>query len=398
MELFLQYGYGMKEITKSLFEKWNGGTVILSPRDIEQKSIVKTSKEFRKLNGSVLFDPQLYNPRANHSRLTSYDYWPENYSTNVLTDSRSINKILFQIGLINNDINSKAFILPGLNCDKATNDWFTIQEMIINSASEIVTGKKKYATLCLSSETLRNEEQIESILLRSESWAVEGYYVLPQHPNGQYLVDDPVWLSSLLDFCAGLKLQGKNVIVGYSNHQLLCLSASKVDAIASGSWLNVRTFTSSRFDNPEPDEQSRKSTWYYCPQALSEYKVNFLNIAHRTNILKYMQHDESLHSDFASILFTGAQPSDTEYKEGASFRHYLDCLNQQCALSHRNSFKETISSQELLLETAEKFLKLFHNNGVLGQNRDFYEYLDVNRAAITYLEQKRGFVLEREWE
>jgi hypothetical protein len=397
MELYLQYGYGMKQHTIALLEKWKSGSVILSPRDIAQKSLIKTAKEINKANGKILFDPQLYNPRANHSRLTEYDYWPSKYSTSMFADINSLRRMLSQIININHSISTDSIILPGLYCSKVNGDWLTIQEMIINESCKIENSNNKYATICLSPDVIRSEDQLEQILLSSEKWCVEGYYVVPEHPNGQYLVDDPTWLSSLMDFCAGLKLQNRKVIVGYSNHQHLCLSAAKVDAIASGSWMNVRSFTSSRFDNPEPDEQSRKSTWYYCPQALSEYKISFLNQAQNLNILMHMAPDRSLNSDFANILFSGAQPSDTDFKEKLAFRHYLDCLHQQCKTAKRNSFKETIASHEIMLNTAERYIALFHKYGVRGQNRDFHDYIDVNRSALAFLEQKRGFVLEREW-
>jgi hypothetical protein len=34
MELYLQFGYGMMEHTRRLVDEWDGGTVILSPRDL----------------------------------------------------------------------------------------------------------------------------------------------------------------------------------------------------------------------------------------------------------------------------------------------------------------------------------------------------------------------------
>lgn len=35
MELYLQFGYGMKQLSIDLAEKWGKATVILSPRDIK---------------------------------------------------------------------------------------------------------------------------------------------------------------------------------------------------------------------------------------------------------------------------------------------------------------------------------------------------------------------------
>ena len=65
------------------------------------------------------------------------------------------------------------------------------------------------------------------LIERAESWAARAYYVVCEHPNGQYLVDDPNWIANVLDICAGLRLLGAEVILGYCNHQMLVAGAAK---------------------------------------------------------------------------------------------------------------------------------------------------------------------------
>jgi len=397
MELYLQFGHGMKDLCKTLLQKWGKGAIILSPRDLEHKQIHSFAREFRKLNGDTLLDPQLYYPRANHHRLTSHEYWPDNYSTDLLTGGPALKHMLSKIKELNSSGLTSKYILPGLSCTKANEDWFYIQESIIDKSVGIMDDKNRLATICASSECLRSEEQVEAIVSRSETWDVDGYYVIAEHPNGQYLVDDPIWLGNLLLLCSGLKLQGKEVVVGYCSHQMLCLATANVDAIASGTWLNVRTFTSGRFHQSEEESTSRRAKWYYCPQSLSEYKMPFLDIAYKAGILGQMAPDSSMNSTFAEILFSGAQPSLTSFGEREAFRHYLQCLHEQCKSSQRSSFNDTLLAHELLLETAETFIKLFHKCGVRGQDRDFSNIIDVNRAALAILQRSRGFVLERQW-
>lgn len=397
MELYLQYGHGMKKLSIDLIKKWGAGTVILSPRDLTTDKISTYSEDFIKVNGKTLLDPQLYYPRANHERLISHDYWPDNYSTGFLTDRASLNNLLAKIKDLNQNAITSDYILPGLFCSRVDEDWYYIQELIIDKSVTTMSDKKRFATLCLSYEVLRFEEQIEELVVRSESWDIDGYYIIAEHPNGQYLVDDPMWLGNLLILTSGLKLQGRKVIVGYSNHQMLSLATANVDAIASGSWLNVRNFTSQRFNIPEEKSISRRAKWYYCPQSLSEYKIPFLDIAFRSNILDQMAPDKTLKSNYAQVLFTGAQPSLTNYKEGDSFRHYLDILREQAILSSRSTFNETISAHEILLNIAERYIRLFHKFGVRGQDRDYSNIIDVNRAAISLLQNARGFILSRQW-
>jgi hypothetical protein len=74
---------------------------------------------------------------------------------------------------------------------------------------------------------------------------VPGFYVIAETPSA-YLVENPVWLANLL-IVSGLKLLGRSVLVGYCNHQMLGLAATKADVIASGTWLNVRAFPPEKF-------------------------------------------------------------------------------------------------------------------------------------------------------
>src|SRR5208283_3002551 len=82
MELQLQFGYGMMEHCRSLLSRWQGGTVILSPRDLTDEQLVRFSSSLTSISNSrLLLDPQFYLPHANHDRLCSHDYWPGNYQT-----------------------------------------------------------------------------------------------------------------------------------------------------------------------------------------------------------------------------------------------------------------------------------------------------------------------------
>jgi hypothetical protein len=170
-----------------------------------------------------------------------------------------------------------------------------------------------------------------------------------------------------------------------------------VDAIASGTWLNVRAFDPNKFYIPDEDDVSRRTRWYYCPQALSEYKIVFMDAARRTGILDDLKSPAALGSQFAAPLFAGAAPTSVNWGEQAAFRHYLTCLNGQVLQARKNSFDETVNQHRSVLDDAESNLKRFRANGVLGGDRDFSQILDINRSAITMLSQARGAQLRRQW-
>ena len=48
MELYFQFGYGMKKIATDLSKDWGGATAILSPRDMSPEQLVKWRKILRR--------------------------------------------------------------------------------------------------------------------------------------------------------------------------------------------------------------------------------------------------------------------------------------------------------------------------------------------------------------
>src|SRR5215469_6507423 len=83
-------------------------------------------------------------------------------------------------------------------------------------------------TIALSSDCLRNQEQIHDLLDVASSRNPAGFYVVFEHPDGEYLVSDPNWLANALDLMAGLRLRGREVVVGYCTHQFLIAGLAKV--------------------------------------------------------------------------------------------------------------------------------------------------------------------------
>jgi len=104
MDFYLQFGYGMMEHCRHLIQSWDGGSVILSPRDLEENQLERIGSDIIRLGGTTLLDPQLYNPRANHHRLIQHDYWPDEYSTGILSGGAILSDIISKL----KDLNDKS--------------------------------------------------------------------------------------------------------------------------------------------------------------------------------------------------------------------------------------------------------------------------------------------------
>ncbi len=397
MELLLQFGYGMMSLTKELIESWEGGRVILSPRDLTLTQMINFTQEIAKNNGKVAIDPQFYVPQADHGRLISHSFWPQDYQT-ALFKRAEIQSMLRTLKTDYNDpLHSDFFILPGLMSTTVNEDWYKYNNMVVEEALSLIQDKEVFFTVCLSKEAMADEATIYQIIEYLDTWNLSGCYVVAQPPSNEYLVTDPNWLVNLMDLTAGIKQQNKKVIVGYSNHQMIQLALSKIDGLASGNWLNVRSFNTNRCNNPE-EGPSRRSTWYYCPQALTEYQVSFLDIANRIGMLQELKTNEIFGSNYSDPIFnSGAQPTTVNYTLRHSFLHYLTCLKFQLENSVKATYPLTLESVNMQFETARMLTETFTNKGIRGRDRDFANVVDYNISSVAVFDNLRGLIQKNTW-
>jgi hypothetical protein len=398
MDLYLQFGYGMMDHSRSLIKEWGGGSVILSPRDLNELQLQTISKEIRKLNGSVLLDPQFYLPYADHERLSSHSYWPDEYESTDFWSGSHLSSLLSKLLALNLQLGCTDFILPGLYASTIDDDWLYRQKTFIEEAERLCIGQLKLlTTVTLSAEAIQNEEHIHKILEAADGWSVDGIYLVCEHPQGEYLVSNPSWLANILDLTAGFRLKGKRVIIGYCNQQMLIAACAAASGIASGTWMNVRSFLPEKFRTKYEEEIKRRNTWYYCPEALSEFKIPYLDIALRQGVLDELAPNKTNNSTYADILFQGPQPTTVSFTEQIAFRHYLQCLRSQVFHTKKSTFDESVKFHQEILLIAEKKLQRLHTLSIQGQNRDFGEAIDANRAALSVLQKTRGPRLRRYW-
>ncbi len=386
------------EHCRTLLSSWGGGSVILSPRDLTDQKLASFGGELLDIPGvDLIIDPQFYLPNSDHKKLCDHAYWPTDYATIPFWQGLSLSQLIRTLSHLNTSVGCSRFLLPGLFATVIGDDWAETQRAILEEGRARADNASLISTIAISADAARDANQISSLIERAESWGAQTYYVVCEHPDGKYLVDDPNWVANVLDLTAGLKLGGAKVILGYCTHQMLIACAAGVDALATGTWMNVRSFPPEKFKASYDDEIKRKATWYYCPQALSEYKLPFLDIAQRLGLLDLMAPPPELDGGYVSNLFSGAQPTVVEFGEQSAFRHYLHSFHEQARLANVSDFDSASTTCESFLSGAEALLARLRGANISGQLRDFYEIVDVNRAGLGLFSALRGAVLRREW-
>jgi len=397
MKMLLQFGHGMMDLSLQLLKAWKGGGVILSPRDLDDSQLDTFSKKVAKIPDSYcLLDPQHYNPRASHQRLVAHGFWPTSYNTGSFWTDESHLAFLREIKDSNDRLNTPKIIAPGTFIGKADATWKSRLAVIVDGFEKINVGKPYYLTLALSDACTQSSEFIHELLDELEKYPAFGVYIVSEHPKSEYLVEDVDWMTNILDLIAGCRVQGKEVLLGYCNHQMLIAGCAGANHIASGTWLNVRAFSIDKFNQPSDEDESRKSTWYYLPQGLSEFKVKDLDTAWKRKTLDEFKPDPSLGSMYADPIFMGPQPT-TVFKERSAFLHYLHCLKVQSENLQKPTFAETAASYKTGLDASETILEHIHDLGYRGKYKDFEDIFNLNRVALKALKDSRGVILERKW-
>lgn len=399
MELYLQLGHGMLGHAKELVSHWGTGTCILSPKNMSQEQMVKVSSELAAIDGSVLIDPQFYIPRTSQENLQTHSFWPQQFKTGLFFNGNGVSQM---VNAIYNDYilatQASAFIVPSLYLKELSDDWIKFTSIILNEVQKLSLSIPQYLTLCISEEILINEEKTHELIETLEDYPVNGFYIIPIHPSNSYLVDNVAWQLNLLDIIASIKTTGKKVIVGYSCHQQLLLALAKTDAICAGTFLKTRMFPLGDFDeNDDESRGGRRSTWFYCPQSLSEYQLQFLDVAHRAGMMDELKHSSDYNSHYADILFSGAQPTTLNFSEREAFRHYLQALRHQCALTSKDTYEKTKIHLEMVIDTALDLAGYFHQNGIRAKHRDFANVGDSTLSAITAFDNTWGLRYKAKW-
>lgn len=177
MELQLQFGYGMMEHCRSLISSWGGGTAILSPRDLDDEQLQRLADSINALpGGKCLVDPQFYLPHADHARLCSHSYWPDEYETGAFFEGPALTKLLKKLRTLNVRLRCRELILPGLLASAVDDDWIETQRALIEQARATEDELPLVATIALSAEAVKDEDQIALLLETAEGWKVRGYY------------------------------------------------------------------------------------------------------------------------------------------------------------------------------------------------------------------------------
>lgn len=263
MKLFAQHGYGEGEkINNGFNEKLISG-VIFGAKDINPDRLGTRLSDIKSNYPKTdrLFDPQYYvsliasDPNSKLGKLDEYPFFKPRRRSQLESNELVINEtnkvFEFQMGLP-----VTAIIAPNILISRSFDSVeAVISKSFIRQAKKVSDKfnykKPVYATLAVSREALIDRKELESFLndITLMDNPPDGFYLLIAARNVDSRYDmynaDVIAAWMLLNY--SLKINGFQVINGYSDIISPFLGAVGGDIGCTGWWSNLRTFSLDRF-------------------------------------------------------------------------------------------------------------------------------------------------------
>lgn len=267
MEILAQHGFGNgQRIARGLNEGLIHGA-IFGAKDIAPSKLAETLTLMAEEHPSSvrLFDPQFYatmiaaKPGARLGSLMGEDSYPyfEARRRRELEREQQVRDDLKSVLQFQADLSVTALIAPNIVIQRSFDSVeATISKNFLRNAAEVRNevseGLLLYATLAVSSAALNDKIELQNFLqeITEIDEPPDGFYLLLEKPDSTIpaALTEPDVLSRWMLMNHTLKLNGFRVINGYADVLAPYLGAAGADAIASGWYNTLKTFSLKKFE------------------------------------------------------------------------------------------------------------------------------------------------------
>ena len=221
MEFGIQVGNRLQCVTSTLAKAWGNSTVVLSPRTFRtpksgnlEENVVRLSTKLKALSSTVMFDPIMYTEDNVIRQLRAMPYFQAS-NGDLGSNYRDVVTSLMHLS---ERCGAEEVILPSHTLNNYDIAWDNLQRSMVDFGARAKNPSKIIPTIALAPGVVKNSSAIEAIAETAHTWGASKVYLVCEHPQNYYLVDDPHWLTNVMRLVAWLKLSGVSVLMGYASH------------------------------------------------------------------------------------------------------------------------------------------------------------------------------------
>lgn len=263
MKPYIQLGWASDNLIRPCAKMGFQGA-IWSPVDLDQEKVQSKIKNLGGLGLDHVLDPQLFKPDLSTRSLSEWDFWPSAFRTADSTSIETWKTLASEVVRCAAKIGCGSAASPTLKPRIFTDDYYKHFTSVASHFNDIAedNGVSPLQTVIIDADRLLSEDmayRLASIVTsaRSERYYVILYYQDPPRPASS----DVDSLSSQMKFVSALRATGGQVMVGYAGTDVLLHGTAGADICATGKFLNLRAFSTKRFDGSGGGRTSH-TYWY----------------------------------------------------------------------------------------------------------------------------------------
>jgi len=282
IEIYHQLGFRQNWNFDSYNDDRVGDGFILAPSHMERNDVLGLSNEIKNIS---IFDPQFFLPNTQIRALSSYDFFPDRvangFQTNEfgeeLCEECAERCVRFQI-----DSNFNKIIIPTRYLTGMPPSFIEQQNRLfvtpfLNALESASNSKPVLLQLVLNDNMVKNEDYASDLL----NWitsiqGISGVYLITDINPRQKQLKDIEFLLAYLKFIDALRNNDLYVLLGFQNIESILLSIADPNAIAIGSYENLRMFNIRNFEIREPGVVRGPNPRIYVSQLLQWIEYNYV--------------------------------------------------------------------------------------------------------------------------
>lgn len=351
----IQIGHNGHKLAQDIIENGYADGAILSPADYRREQNESIAASINALGGTVLFDPQFYIPRSDRHKFDTYDYFQDfgGDDFDTVGVGQQLESLCEEILDLQDKFETDAYISPARLLDAFSDSkleyWEELTAAFIDAAEERERDVPVFASLPVDQRPLNDKRQRSKLLNQVTQLDPDGFYVSGEFDDEhRYPLTGASNVYSMLDLMNGLKQNQYEILVGHSHQVAHLFFGIGVDAFASGHYINLRAFDTSRWEPGDDQGGGRQVVKYYSDKLLNELRVD------PDLDLMYQKDDFDLEtvrtpSEYDDPLFEESDPPSTvgwKFRD-AGWDHYI----WSCYKISRKYRGKTLEEK---FETAEK--------------------------------------------
>ena len=360
MAVYHQMGHDSQNMLAESDLSLYGGAV-LSPVNEDETHMQSIIAGHRADDFEMIFDPQLYYPRAQRGKLPEWSYFPSDFESADQTSIRWWRGIITELKNTARRLQPQAICSPSYVPSVYSDSYYSLNQRVAEITQERFanTGIETIQTLIVNLADLTEETRSPEIASIATSGNVNRVFlVLKSNTDPRRELSETEEIKGAMKLIRYLEQSGVRVLVGFSSGDLVLWKFAGAQDCASGKFFNLRRFTPSRF---EPPPEGGGQIWYWFEESMMAYlrETDLLRVR-RANLLS----PASIANPFSIQILSQINNQPGVAWLGLSWRQYLYWFAD---FEHR--FSQGEINADRFLTDAEAVWDQLDDQGILMEER-----------------------------